>query len=104
MDPQSYNGHFSLALVLHHQGKQTEAIREARQAIELNPSLDVAHSRLGMMQMRLGRLDEAKRSFDRAQQISPRFPLSVFWRARGTLPTWKRRSRRPFRCGSVLAR
>ncbi len=35
--------------------------------------------------MRLGRLGEAKRSFDRVQQINPRFPAAFFWVERGTL-------------------
>ncbi len=39
----------------------------------------------GSSQMRLGRLGEAKRSFDRVLQINPRAPTPFFWAARGTL-------------------
>ncbi len=35
--------------------------------------------------MRLGRFEEAKRSFDRVQQLDPRVTQPVFWAARGTL-------------------
>ncbi len=35
--------------------------------------------------MKLGRLGEAKRSFNRVLQISPHFPEPGFWMARGTL-------------------
>ncbi len=35
--------------------------------------------------MRLGRLGEAKRSFDSVQQINPRYPTPHFWASRGTL-------------------
>ncbi len=45
----------------------------------------MAHFILGTSQMSLGRLAEAKRSFDDAQQISPRFPTPFFWVERGTL-------------------
>ncbi len=78
-------GHYSLAGVLQFKGKLTDAIREARRAIELNPSLDIARATLGISQMRLGRLGEAKRSFDSAQQINPRSPVAFFWATRGTL-------------------
>ncbi len=40
---------------------------------------------LGMSQLSLGRLGEAKRSFDRVQQLNPRVPSARFWVARGTL-------------------
>ncbi len=35
--------------------------------------------------MRLGRLGEAKRPFNRVLQLNPRFPSPYFWVARGTL-------------------
>ncbi len=38
-----------------------------------------------MSQMRLGRLGEAKRSFDIVQQLNPRFSAPSFWEDRGTL-------------------
>ncbi len=76
-------GHFSLAVVLNYQGKQTDAIREARRAIELNPSHVFPHVFLARSQMKLGRLGEAKRSLNRVLQISPRF--ASFWVTRGTL-------------------
>ncbi len=85
MDPQHHSGHLNLGVVFQFQGKPTDAIREAKRAIELNPSLDSAYYTLGVSQMRLGRLGEAKRSFDSLQQINPRFPSPYFWVARGTL-------------------
>ncbi len=59
--------------------------REARRAIELNPSSYSAHAILGQSQMKLGRLGEAKRSFERVQQLNPRTSAAFFWAARGTL-------------------
>ncbi len=85
LDPQDASGHFSLAAVLQVDGKQTDAIREAGRAIELNPSLDIAHVVLGRSQVLVGRLAEAKRSFDRVQQLNPRFSAAFFWVYRGTL-------------------
>ena len=35
--------------------------------------------------MKLGRLGEAKRSFERVQQLNPRTSAAFFWAARGTL-------------------
>ena len=35
--------------------------------------------------MLLGRLGEAKRSFERVLELNPRFPTPFFWAARGTL-------------------
>ncbi len=52
LDPQDTSGHLSLAAVFQVQGKHTDAIREARQAIELNPSIDVAHYIQGRSQMK----------------------------------------------------
>jgi len=85
VDPQDSLAHFTLGGVLETRGKPIQAIREYRQAIELNPSFDFAYSGLGKSQMKLGRFEEAKRSFDRLQQISPRFPTPDFWANRGTL-------------------
>jgi adenylate cyclase len=85
LDPQHVSGHIGLAFVYQLQGKHTDAIRELGRAIELNPSFDLAHYLLGSSQMRLGRLGEATRSFDRVQQLNPHISSSAFWRQRGTL-------------------
>ncbi len=60
-------------------------MRREQNGFELNPSDDFAHLLLGLTQVRLGRLGEAKRSFDRVQQLNPRFPFPRFWVVRGTL-------------------
>jgi TolB-like protein/Tfp pilus assembly protein PilF len=83
--PQDASGRLSLASVFYLQRKYIGAIREAREAIELNPSFDQAHGVLGVSQMKLGRLGDAKRSFDSVLQLNPRFPGAWFWAQRGTI-------------------
>jgi len=85
LEPQNAFGHAGLAAVLNFQGKPTEAIQEARRAIELSPNFAGARFGLGVYQMRLGQIGEAKRSFDSVQQTDPRYRLSGFWVNRGTL-------------------
>ena len=85
LDPQVSLAHFGLARVLQVQGKPTEAMWEARRAIELNPSSYWAHLELGRSEMRLGRFEEAKRSFDQVQQLDPHVSMHSFWATRGTL-------------------
>jgi adenylate cyclase len=70
LDPQDHQGHLVLGLIFEFRGKPTDAIREAI---------------LGQSQMKLGRLGEAKRSFERVQQLNPRTSAAFFWAARGTL-------------------
>jgi len=51
----------------------------------LDPSSELALNALGLNQMNLGRFGEARRSFDRVEQISPLFLTPGFWANRGTL-------------------
>jgi adenylate cyclase len=85
LDPRNAHGHDGLANVLEYQGKYAQAIREARQAIELNPSLDSAYTTLASSQMHLGQLEEAERSLEILRNLNPRYPSVPFWALQGRL-------------------
>lgn len=57
LDPKFADAHLQLGIIYSEQQNYAEAVREYRRTLELNPSLYVAHYRLGQALVRLG--DEA---------------------------------------------
>jgi TolB-like protein/Flp pilus assembly protein TadD len=55
----------------------TQADRELRRAIELSPSLAIAHLYLGFSFVHQGRLDESLEEFLRARDLDPLSPISA---------------------------
>ncbi|HLN85376.1 MAG TPA: tetratricopeptide repeat protein [Candidatus Limnocylindrales bacterium] len=68
--PVGYN---NLSTAYYKQGKVAEAIDAARQALELDPDLGVAHYNLGNLYAGQGEFDTAKHYFERAMAIYPNY-------------------------------
>jgi adenylate cyclase len=73
-DPMDANAHLYRSLACSVQGKREEAIASLRRAVELNPSLPVAHSLLGQFLGLAESIDEGIREIDQAIALSPRDP------------------------------
>ena len=68
--PRHLHAHANLAVALGAQCKWEDAVREGNTAVELDPTNASAWVRLGQAQVKTGRLDEAKVSFEHAAQMS----------------------------------
>jgi serine/threonine protein kinase/tetratricopeptide (TPR) repeat protein len=68
LNPESWSAHNSLGSLLVKQNRLTEAIREFNLVVQLNPSESVGYSNLGVAWLHLGKVKEAKSSFEQALQ------------------------------------
>jgi len=66
-------GYNNLSNAYYKQGKVTEAINAARQALQVEPDLGVAHYNLGNLYAAQGKFDIAKQYFERAMAIYPNY-------------------------------
>ncbi len=57
---------YKLAMRSAQNDKTDEAITQFEQVIELNPGFDLAHTNLGLLHLRKGDLEQAKKSFENA--------------------------------------
>ena len=57
-------------------GERDRALGEYQRAIELDPSLDYVHARIGAVHLESGRNEDAIASFQRALELSPDDPLT----------------------------
>lgn len=73
-DPQDANGHLYWALSCSVRGLFKERMAAMLRAVELNPSLPLAHSLLGQFLGSEGQTEEGLAHIDRALQLSPRDP------------------------------
>ena len=65
-DKKNVDALFLLATIQCQQGRLTEGIELGRKAIKLDPKYAPAHNLIGMAQQRLGRMELALNSFERA--------------------------------------
>jgi len=65
---------FNLAFVLEQQGRDAEAERAFRRALEFDPALDRAWYGLGAVLLRAGRFDEAVQALQRNTELQPMNP------------------------------
>ncbi|MDI6827925.1 MAG: tetratricopeptide repeat protein, partial [Armatimonadota bacterium] len=63
--------HYRKGLDFDLNGKPSEAMREYREAIRLDPTLAEAHSNLGVILKDLGKLDEAIKEYREAIRLDP---------------------------------
>ncbi|HEX5044439.1 MAG TPA: tetratricopeptide repeat protein [Candidatus Polarisedimenticolaceae bacterium] len=61
----------AVALSLMREGRQDEAERALRKAVEIEPTLASAHTNLGVLLAKTGRLDEALTHFEEAVRLGP---------------------------------
>lgn len=72
--------HAALSIVTIHRGEYDAAIRAARRALDLNPSLALAESAIALaLSWTKGEYDQALVHSDRASRLSPRDPAQVWW-------------------------
>jgi len=60
-----------LAWLLHIKGKNVEAEKQARRSLELNDKSATSWDTLGVILMKLGKLDEAEKAFERSIALDP---------------------------------
>jgi regulator of sirC expression with transglutaminase-like and TPR domain len=65
---------FNLANELREGGRPQEALARYRRAVADFPTFAEAHASIGLVQHTLGRLPEAHRAYQRAQQLNPQLP------------------------------
>lgn len=75
LSPASARALTSLGAILTDHGDPREALAYLKKAVALDPKTGAMHYNLGRAYWRLGRRDEAQRSFDRAQQLNLKFVL-----------------------------
>jgi tetratricopeptide (TPR) repeat protein len=80
----------NLGAALQDQGKPEEALAALKRSIAVKPT-SPAYSNLGSLQFRLGRFDEAQRSFESAAQLAP--SDFVAWSNLGDARRWSASSR-----------
>ncbi|MSU62911.1 MAG: tetratricopeptide repeat protein [Pedosphaera sp.] len=71
INPQDFEAHMNLGMVLDLQGKISEAAVHFQRAVEINPLEDNARYLLGVALLELGRLIDAQRQLERAVEINP---------------------------------
>ena len=64
LSPESWSAHNALGSVLTRQNRLPEAIREFSMVVQLDPSESVGYSNLGVAWLHLGKIKEAKSSFE----------------------------------------
>ena len=77
INPRFYKGHFELAAVLDRQGQVQEAAREYEVASPAYRSIGEFHYRLGFAYFRLGSVDKARDSLNRAIAVAPGSPSAA---------------------------
>jgi len=77
INPRFYKGHFELAAVLDRQGQVQEAAREYEVAAPAYASVGDFHYRLGFAYFRLGHVDKARDSLNRAIAVAPGSPSAA---------------------------
>lgn len=70
--PENSDAHNILGAVLFRRGATEDAIREVREAIRINGGVATYHANRGEMERKLGNLDAAERSLERAIKLQPR--------------------------------
>jgi tetratricopeptide (TPR) repeat protein len=70
---RSSEAHYNLGTVLTQQGKETEAIAQYEQAVQLNPDYADAHNNLGVALKNQGHLSEAIAQYEEALRANPNF-------------------------------
>jgi type IV pilus assembly protein PilF len=65
--------HYDIAVAQINDGNLRGALRELLSAVEVDPSLDVAHNALGLIYHSMGRLEDALHHYEKAVQLSPKF-------------------------------
>jgi serine/threonine protein kinase/tetratricopeptide (TPR) repeat protein len=81
LDPKLAEGHFARGLILWTPQKRfphEQVIQAYKRALELNPNLDDAHQRLGVVYSHVGLLDEAQEEARKAVEINPNNTLARF--------------------------
>lgn len=86
--PGKARPHANLGLALAESGKEEQAEREYRRALEIEPSAPVAHNNLAALLLRQGRVDAAESHLREAIQLKPdyvdaRMGYGGFFRERG---------------------
>jgi TolB-like protein/DNA-binding winged helix-turn-helix (wHTH) protein len=82
LDPSLPEGHFALALALQYDWNWSEAEKEFKLALKLNPNYADAHLEYGRFVQALGRNDEALREMNYAMELNPfdiRTKITVAW-------------------------
>jgi tetratricopeptide (TPR) repeat protein/predicted Ser/Thr protein kinase len=65
------DGHICLGLVFNGTGKYDEALKQYQQAVDLQPTNDIAFAGLALAYERLNRLDEAEKTYRQAISLRP---------------------------------
>jgi len=71
--------HAALGLVMREQGKEEEALEASREAVRLNPRLDLAYHTLGEIFLQRGDLHRAEDYLGKAVAVDPQAPDGLFW-------------------------
>lgn len=77
INPRFYKGHFELAAVLDRQGNVNEAAREYEVALPAYRTVGDFHYRLGFAYFRLGQMERARDSLNRAIEVAPGSPSAA---------------------------
>jgi TolB-like protein/tetratricopeptide (TPR) repeat protein len=87
LDPLNPRTHRQIGDVEYSARRYAEAIPPLRRALELNPSLAIAHSAIGAGLLMLGRIDEAKAEYDKEPSSLFKLPgLAIIARRQGRGP------------------
>jgi tetratricopeptide (TPR) repeat protein len=70
-NPACWMAHNNLGLALFQQGRQSEAMDEYEQALQIKPDYAEAHYNLGTALLQIGRVPEAIEQFEQALRIKP---------------------------------
>jgi type IV pilus assembly protein PilF len=65
--------HYDIAVAQLNEGNMRGALRELLAAVELDPTLAVAHNALGLVYHSMGRLDDALTHYEKAVTLNPKF-------------------------------
>ena len=79
IDPRHIGALKIRAAILRAEGKFDEAIAASEVVIRQNPGEPWAYKEIGLSKLYLGRFDEARQWFEKAEQIGPRDPSRWIW-------------------------